>query len=282
MNKIYHCIILSTKSAGSSALQKFLVRDYGFEMTQKTPHHENETLYWTKAASILGLPQQKMHRSKVPYSKAKALESLQHFCSENEIGSLELGRATKEDIFNFYSRFIQQNQPRFVEKSPHHLFNQSNLDLIGEFISLHKKEIDFKVIGLVRHPLSVIYSGWDRWKFDCSQFEKEWYISNLNLLHYKKVLDIDIVRYEDLVAEDGAFMQEKLNLEPVSGDFHFRSSSLYKWKTDNKFGHELSDETKQLAAQFGYGDFDTPGDKLSWKIKELAAYTGVEMKRMLR
>ncbi|WP_246000458.1 sulfotransferase [Pontibacter diazotrophicus] len=258
------------------------MQDFGFKMTKKVRHHENETLFWAKATSILRLPQQKLHRSKLPYSYDKAFESLQKFVSENELGNLTSGNVTREEIFNLYSRLIQQNQPRFVEKSPHHLFNKSNLDLISEYISLHKNDIDFKVIGLVRHPLSVIYSGWDRWKFDCRLFENEWYTSNQNLLHYQKELDIEIVRYEDLVAENGAFMQEKLNLEPVSNNFHFRSSSLYKWKTDDKFGHELSDETKQLAANFGYSDFETPYNNLSWKIKEMATYAGVEIKRLLR
>ncbi|GAB3535499.1 hypothetical protein GCM10027443_24750 [Pontibacter brevis] len=282
MHKLYNCIILSTKSAGSSALQKFLVKDFGFQMTTHARHHENETLFWTKVASILGLPQQKMHRSKVPFTNTKALESLKQFCEEGNLGTLTPENATKEHLFDLYTRLVQQHQPRFVEKSPHHLYNKSNLDLIREYISLQQKDMDFKVIGLVRHPLSVIYSGWDRWRFDCRQFEKEWYLSNKNLLEYKEELNIELVRYEDLVAENGAFMQEKLGLERVSDNFHFRSSSLYKWKTDDKFGHELRAETIALAESFGYSDFDTSTDKLAWKIKDFSTFAGVELKRMLR
>ncbi|WP_219899072.1 sulfotransferase [Pontibacter ummariensis] len=245
-------------------------------------HHENETLFWTKAASVLGLQQQKMHRSQVPYSSTKALDSLRQFCKANNADALQGGCPTKGSIFSCYKSLIAQYQPRFVEKSPHHLYNESNLDLIREFISQFKDEIDFKVIGLVRHPLSVIYSGWDRWKYDCGKFEKEWFISNRNLLDYKQDLAIDLVRYEDLVEENGAFMHRVLGLEPVSDDFAFRRSSLEKWKSDEKFGHTMRDETVKLAEKFGYANFETAEDKLTWKIKDISTYASVELKRFLR
>lgn len=208
-----------------------------------------------------------MHRSHIPYSNTTALRSLHQFSTDNRIGSLATGAVTKEALFNLYLGLITQNQPRFVEKSPHHLFNQSNLELIGEFISLFKDSIDFKVIGLVRHPLSVIYSGWERWRFDCRRFEREWLVSNHNLLRNRESLGIDIIRYEDLVAENGALMRQRLNLEPVSDRFLFRKSSLYKWKSDRTFGHVLSEETVELAKTFGYSDFETPGEKLPWRFR---------------
>lgn len=282
MSKLQHCIILSTKSSGSSALQQFLVSNFGFEMTEKTPHHENETLYWAKAAAVLGLHQQKMHRSNIPYSRTEALEALSHFAKANQIGDIKAENATKAHIFELYYNLVAQHKPCFVEKSPHHLYNQSDLDLIREFIELYSDKIDFKIIGLVRHPLSMIYSGWDRWKNDCKQFEQEWFISNQNLLLNKDALQIEIVRYEDLVAENGAFIQKILSLDPVSKKFEFRSSSLEKWKSDKEFGHELSQETIQLANQFGYDDFETPGGKLPWMIKSLSTYVGVEIKRIVR
>lgn len=282
MSKLYHCIILSTKSAGSSALQKFLVQDYGFKMSQKTHHHENETLFWAKAASILGLLQLKMHRSHIPYSNSMALKSLHQFSTDNLMGSLKAGDVTKEALFNLYLNLITQNKPRFVEKSPHHLFNQSNLDLIGEFISLFGDSIDFKVIGLVRHPLSVIYSGWERWRYDCKRFEREWLVSNQNLLRNKSQLGIDIIRYEDLVAENGMFLSYRLNLEPMSNSFLFRKSSLYKWKADKAFGHVLSNETVELAKDFGYSDFETAGEQLPWRLKSWSAYAVAELRHLLR
>jgi hypothetical protein len=282
MNKFYNCVILSTKSAGSSALQKFLVKNFGFRMSRIISHHENETLFWTKAASILGLHQRKMHRSEIPYALPRALQSLQKFCTDNNLEGLTHKIVTKQRIFEAYLNLIRQNNPLFVEKSPHHLYNQSNLDLLAEFATQYKDEVDIKFIGLVRHPLSVIYSGWERWKHDCIEFEKEWLISNSNLLKNKENLNIEIIRYEDLVAENGTFLKDKLDLEPVSDEFNFKKTSLEKWKTDKDFGHELSKETIELARLLGYSDFDTSGIGMTWKFKSWSTYAGVEMKRLLR
>ncbi|WP_224999083.1 sulfotransferase [Cesiribacter sp. SM1] len=282
MNKLYNCIILSTKSAGSSALQKLLVKNYGFNMVKNTTHHENETLFWSKAASALDLYQDKMHRSKVPFSRSAALQALNKFLKDNSVEECLSADASKAEIFSAYFDLISQYKPLFVEKSPHHLYNQSNLDLLAEFACQYKDKVNVKFLGLVRHPLSVIYSGWDRWKHDCSEFEREWFVSNVNLLKNKESLNIDIVRYEDLVAENAAFLEEKLGLKPVSDAFSFRSSSLDKWKKDKAFGHQLSDETIELAKQFGYKDFDTSGEGLSWNFKSLSIYAGVELKRLLR
>lgn len=281
MDKLYHCIILSTKSAGSSALQMCLAQNFNFNIVDKTQHHENETLFWAKAASVLGMPQEKMHRSVVPYAKEKGLEELSRFCLQNNINKLQDTNITKEAIFSAYRDLVFQNKPRFVEKSPHHLFNKSNLDLIGEFMEQHRHEIDFKVLGLVRHPLSVIYSGWERWRYNPEQFEQEWFTSNKNLLDYQEKLGIDVVRYEDLVMENAAFIPEKLGLDAQGNQFRFRRSSLDKWKSDSSFGHELSPETKKLAASFGYSEFGTAGESLSWKFNKFSAMAGVEIKRML-
>ncbi len=65
-------IILSIKSSGSSACQNLLSKFSQVSYVPKTRHFENETLYWTKAASVLGLPQVDMIDSEVPISKEKA------------------------------------------------------------------------------------------------------------------------------------------------------------------------------------------------------------------
>ncbi|AHM58413.1 hypothetical protein D770_00695 [Flammeovirgaceae bacterium 311] len=251
-------------------------------MTKHTTHHENETLFWAKAASVLGLPQLKMHRSRVPYSNTLALKALNSFCVENNLGELKQESLNRKTIFEMYLSLIVQNGPLFLEKSPHHLFNQSNLDLISEFKEKYQDKINFKILGLVRHPLSVIYSGWDRWKHDCSEFEQEWLISNTNLLKNKEALDLEIIRYEDLVSENAASLKDKLALEPVSSKFEFKSGSLEKWKSDKNFAHQLSKETMDLAKKFGYTDFETSEETLTWKLKSWSTYAGVEMKRLLR
>ena len=69
-------IILSNKSSGSSILQRFITESSEARHVRYTRHFENETLYWTKAASVLGLPQLDMPDSEVPLPKAQARREL--------------------------------------------------------------------------------------------------------------------------------------------------------------------------------------------------------------
>ena len=75
-------ILLSEKSSGSSAFQNLLSSVQDVKHIKTTRHYENESLYWTKAASILNMPQIKMVDSEVPLSKKKAIKDLNIFLSE--------------------------------------------------------------------------------------------------------------------------------------------------------------------------------------------------------
>ena len=57
LNIVY---ILSEKSSGSSFLFRSLADALNIKDYPETQHFESETLYWTKAASILEMPQLKM------------------------------------------------------------------------------------------------------------------------------------------------------------------------------------------------------------------------------
>ena len=73
MGQVKKCIIiLSTKSSGSSVLLRLLTQDGYGQHISKTRHGENETLYWVKAAAILGLPQVNMHDSEIPIRSSRA------------------------------------------------------------------------------------------------------------------------------------------------------------------------------------------------------------------
>ena len=76
-------IILSEKSSGSSACQNLLTKLGKVQHVSKTRHYQNETLYWTKAASILDLPQVKMVDSEVPIEPEKAKTALILLLKEN-------------------------------------------------------------------------------------------------------------------------------------------------------------------------------------------------------
>lgn len=251
-----HIIILSSKSSGSTALMQYFIANYSFQAVLFTRHHEKETLYWSKAAAILGLPQDKLYRSAVSFKKEIVRGQLKEFLKSNNTSGGN-GLENKSECFKAYRELIDQFSPRFIEKSPHHLFNRSNLELLIEFMNEHKDEIDFIVIGLVRHPQDVIYSAWTRWKFDCREFEREWIRSYENLFWFREQYPaVHIVRYED-IARDNSLIQGMMKFEMDTSNYSINARSLFKWKVDSSFSHQLSDRTIQLARSYGYDEFQT-------------------------
>lgn len=259
-----HITILSTKSAGSTAVQKYFKKNHGFKTVVYTEHQEEETLYWTKVASILKKSQLSMYRSVVPLSVSKAVDSLNYFFVQNGLPEIQCNEDSKQEDFElFYFKLISKFGPRFIEKSPHHLYNESNLKLIADFQYRYKNVIEFYNIGLVRHPQAVLYSAWKRWKYLPNKFEQEWHVSYLNLLNWKISLNIKIVKYEILVNHK-SFGESILNEKPLKFDFSFKKGSVDKWKKDSRYGHILKSATKELLNNFGYQDF-----KLKRKITYL-------------
>ena len=271
-------IILSSKSSGSSALQKYFVTNHNCKAVAWTEHHENETLYWSKAASILGLPQQSMYRSQVPYSMDSARSSLKLFLKNNGVAVDDFD--SKDALYEHFYSLIKINDFRFLEKSPHHLYNESNLQLIHDFISKHNN-LEFKVLGLVRHPQAVLYSAWKRWRFIPKEFEKEWSTSYKNLLSWKEKLDIQIIKYEDL-ASDSLDLDQLLKIKNESlNNFRFKSGSINKWKEDKEYGHVLSKETEDLARQLGYKDFLPSGNKFVWSLKHVTQKLYFQLRQLM-
>lgn len=261
MKKLNNIIILSCKSAGSSALQNYFVRNCNYKTVKYTSHQENETLYWSKVASILEHPQKTMYRSVVPYKKEDAITSLNNFLGRNiNINDISI---SLEAFIYYYRALVLKFGPSFIEKSPHHLYNRSNLELIASAYESLKKDVKFCFIGLIRHPLDVIYSGWKRWGYHCDSFEKEWLVSYENLLWAMDFLPMQLIRYEDLVA--GAMAPEDvLDISLTNKDFIFKRTSIKRWKADKGFGHSLHQDTIDLAIHYGYDDFENDHDSFLW------------------
>ncbi len=250
-----HIIILSSKSSGSTAVMNYFNVNYSFQSVHFTRHHEKETLYWLKAAALLGLPQDKLYRSGASFTKETVTRQLKEFMQLNNVVVDTV--SSKEGIFHAYRKLIDRFSPWFIEKSPHHLFNRSNLELLIEFMEANKEGVDFLVIGLVRHPHDVIYSAWNRWKFDCKEFEEEWRRSYENLLWFKeRYPSMKVLRYED-IARDNSLLGNLMNMEMASSNYVINARSLLKWKTDLPYAHQLSTKTIALAKRFGYQDFQS-------------------------
>ena len=265
LNRNVKCvIILSSKCSGSSALQNILAKLSDVSHILKTRHNENETLYWTKAASVLSMPQVDMLDSEVPINKEKAREDL--ICLLNE--NLETYTKPESDdqlIFGGWELLCQKFSPVFLEKSPHHLHQWSALELIAECIERFQN-INFLLIGLIRNPMDVLYSEWCRWRTFPEINQYQLLTAYRNLLKIEKCLGekIVLIRYEDMVT-NMSYLKEvfnflEINENEVDKDY-FHNKSISKWKRDNIYGFSLSEEVLEFYERLGYKRQDMENDK---------------------
>ncbi len=252
--------ILSTKSAGSSALQRRIAAIAQASTAPHTKHYMNETLYWTKAGSILGLAQEKLANSSVPYSYERAMTELGWFLDQN-LGATPDTITTKQGLFDCWSALCQKYGPLFLEKSPHHLYQKEIVTLMEEYADA-TPDIGFHFIGLIRNPMDTLYSSWRRFGVAPAEEEQHWRRAYENLKSFKERRPdlVSIVRYEDLVAGDKGLEQlfQFLGGAQAKQDdaTRFHSASMSKWKTDRWFGFALQAETVALAKDYGYVDED--------------------------
>lgn len=248
-------IILSEKSSGSSACQNLLAKSANIRHVAKTRHYENETLYWIKAAALLGKQQVNMVDSIVPFTRKQAKAGLITLLQDNLDGYTP--PADDEVLIREgWQRLCKQYGPIFLEKSPHHLCQWSALELIMEQMRT-ETNVDFLVIGLIRNPMDTIYSQYQRWKSPPAAVEKQWMIAYQNLLRLKGLIgdQLVLVRYEDMVLSSETlapvfqFCEVTTNSTNTS---YFHRQSIQKWKQDRLFGFTLSEEAIALAETYGY------------------------------
>lgn len=263
-------IVLSEKSSGSSAFQNLLSSFATVRHVRRTRHYENETLYWTKAASVLGMPQLDMVDSEVPIGRDKARTDLVRLLEDNVPGYTR-PQSDRELIMQGWRLLCETHAPTFLEKSPHHLCQWSALELITECMR-ELPAIDFLLVGLVRNPMDTIYSQYRRWKSPPEKVERQWRVAYRNLLRLKASAgeQLVMVRYEDMIASLAPLApvldfcgSSPQALDP--GYFHGRSVS--KWKYDRLFGFTLSQETIELAETYGYQHDELRHEpKLLWPV----------------
>lgn len=263
-------VILSDKSSGSSALQNLLERCSQVKKVLKTRHVQNETLYWTKAASILGLPQVDMMDSEVPISRQRAEEDLKQFLTDN-LPFYSPPDDLRHLIFVGWKLLCQQYSPIFLEKSPHHLHQWSALKLIAECVQ-RTSEIDFLIIGLIRNPMDTLYSHWRRWKTFPEKNQYQWKNAYKNLIKFRDLVGDKLVtiRYEDMVTDISslekifAFIGDTYNHDNV----FLHTSSIGKWKKDKFYGFNLAQDVMLLAEKYGYKKNDLQNNNKSfvWPI----------------
>lgn len=268
-------LILSTKSSGSSALQNFLASQIHVNHITKTRHGENETLYWVKAASVLGLPQVDMYDSEVPIPKQKARTDLIQLLADNLGDSYAPPDTDEELVFNGWRLLCYRFSPVFIEKSPHHLHQYASLELISRFIQ-ENPDIEFFVIGLIRNPMDTVYSMWKRWRGLPEKNQFEWYTAYSNLLKFRDDYSgqMKMVRYEDMVQNKIDFTDifNFAGIQSYQENF-FHERSLNKWRKDRNYGFELDLKVADLSEKFKYSREEMKNTgSFFWPVSKNIAY----------
>ena len=255
-------VILSTKSSGSSALQNLLCRDPSVRHVEWTRHNENETLYWVKAASVLGRGQVDMADSEVPIPRGRARGELVQMLGRNLGADYRPPSDDRELVFGGWEALCERYAPVFLEKSPHHLHQRSALELILER-ERSLDRVDFHIVGLVRNPMAALYSMWRRRREIPEVHQFEWLEAyrNLRWLESERPDLVSVVRYEDLTDSSEPLLPvcRFAGIElPQPGYIHGRA--LAKWRSDGHYGFGLEHRVAELARTFGYRDEELSND----------------------
>ena len=229
-------IILSEKSSGSSACQDLLSEFADIRHVSRTRHFENETLYWTKAASILGRRQRKMVDSEVPIPPERARSDLIELLRDN-LDDYQPPDSDEKLIMDGWRRLCRQHA---------------------------------------------------RWKSPPAKVEEQWQSAYRNLLRLKHEAEdhLVIVRYEDMVSSLECLQPvfEFCGVQPSSSmDDHLHRHSLQTARNDTSFGFALSEETRQLAEEYGYTRDDTANDAHAlWPLSAKSSRVAYLARRSLR
>ena len=251
-------ILLTEKSSGSSIFQREITKHSNISTVAWTPHSEAETLYWVKAANMLGYPDTAFWASCPPFPKRFSRRSLEKIVQKNT-GKLPDTDDTWSFLVQGWGSLVSAFGPVFFEKSPHHLNQWPALSCLNRYVK--SSTADVKFIGLVRNPLSVIYSTHTRWHSQAYERQFMWEQSYRNLLAMKQIYSscqLMIVRYEDLIADPRNEFEKVLSFigldfeDAIGKDLHARS--LNKWDQDDSFSFKVHPAVMELGKQFGYSE----------------------------
>jgi hypothetical protein len=275
INKIDVLYILSEKSSGSSFLFRSLNQALEISKYPSTKHYESETLFWTKAASLLDKPQLSMLASAVPYEKERAREELKYFLSNNLPSDITF--TNDEDlVFRGWYELIRHFGPVFIEKSPHHLLQWNALALMLEFEKRYVDKVNCHYVCIARNPKDVFLSQFRRWNVNLKQLENQWLTTYMNWERFRDQPSLSasktFTRYEDLVTERQSVITKICSAigvdSKLQGGEKIRKSKSSK--QSDAFGYVFSDSITQLAKTMGYSSSDLKHTQsLKWAFYEL-------------
>lgn len=269
-------IILSDKSSGSTILQNQLAEHPDISHLEKTEHQGFETLYWLKATYMLrDHDDQNFFPKKQKYTRKEAREKLLELIKENCSDFDESDLSDIEIIDKGWEALSKKSASVFIEKSPHHLPHRAVIDVMLE--SLKRQKQDFLIIGLIRHPMAVLYSSWERWHSSPQRAQWRWYYCAKNLDYLAQSLPKEnfiLIKYEDLTTAPDTHMTkvyQKCGVNMPSSDVlchKIHRKSVSKWSEKKasliKIGPfkfirrdfskmvSLDPKVKEMAQKYGY------------------------------
>ena len=274
-------ILLSDKRSGSTMFQKELCKHPLINHVDYSPHTYFETHHWLKAACLLELPHNLFsgHQRYPGYGSNSGARQYMIDCIQGNVPEFAVPADEQALVFEGWDALCGRfARPVFFEKSPQYLAQWAALTLMLRWIQNTHYQV--RIIGLVRNPMSVLYSAHERFFTSPESRQFGWADIYRNLLSFKEMVGKDkfyLVRYEDLIAKPKKMFQEVCSFigvdydDKVGVDVH--SSSLNKWSNDLTFAIQLHDSVKQMAKHFGYTDEEMynppkPGMSLSQKAKK--------------
>jgi len=278
-------MLLSDKRSGSTILQEEICKHPLIQHVDYTPHTYFETHHWLKAARVLNVPKeeylyQKKYRG---YGSRRSAKLYMIDCIRGNVPQFTIPADDEELVFEGWNALCSRfAQPVFFEKSPQYLAQWSTLSLILRWIESTDYEVRF--IGLVRNPMSVLYSARER--FFTSPYSRQfvWAQTYRNLLAMKEIVGnhrFHLVRYEDLIEEPSRSFREICRFlgldycKEMGRSVHTRSAK--KWRDDPEFTIRLHPHVVGVGRYFGYTDEDVfnpdkPGmsvvNSMRWHIKK--------------
>ena len=216
------------------------------------------------AACLLNLPKRQFSNCSAPKSygsQARIRKTLEKLIKNNvpQFIPPENDRAL---VFEGWEALCEQfAQPVFFEKSPQHPHHWGAIELMLEWAN--KTTFDVKFIGLVRHPLAVLYSAQQLFHSEPQDRQYPWLEANHNILlmsHFVESTHFMMIRYEDIVANAHETFGDIFKFIGLDQDDNVgasaRPSSVIGWKQDAQFSLALAPSVIRLASYFGYSDFE--------------------------
>jgi sulfotransferase family protein len=284
-------ILLSDKRSGSTMLQEALCGHADISHVEYSPHTYFETHHWLKGAVLLGMAP-KLFSSERIYpgygSKSNARAYLID-CVTKNVPDFVVPDDDRKLVFEGWDALCNRvSTGVFFEKSPQCIAHWASLSLLLEWINA--TEMDVKIIGLTRNPLSVQYSAQKLFHTNPNSRQYGWLELHKNLLAFKSMLPSSSylqLKYEDIIENPAEQLAKICRFVGVPLDDNLAHSvhdrSVAKWKADPEFHVSLDETVKQMARHLGYSDaeFDNSTKSSVTQSRKISRYLTGRAKLML-